>query len=244
MNKIRLTVCGISFFFLTVLFSRCHKSGNSTSSRNDSSCLVASEFSISNGVTYNTTFTYNDQRRLIEWRTVNKTSFTTSTDYQTFRYGPGYLITSKVQGSGPALVDSIVLNPNGSIAAQYVAGVTFRYTYAANGEVLQDDAYRPWELTPNAGDTTIFTWSDGDCIRLFYGTDPDIYTYDITKNAVPGDYAMLSRLFQYGNVAYTFLNKHLQTGYDSTRFNYVFDASGKVISYATTATSLITYACP
>lgn len=253
MNNIRFTVNGISCFLLIVLFSRCHKNGHRASSQNDSSCLVATVYDVINGNTTNTTFDYDDQRRLISWNETFSQPVSASTiTGQTFRYGTGYVIYTMIYGTAlSSTFDSLVLNSDSSVSEHYAdlsfnssspntAEVLWKYTYSNNGEVLQrTHSYIHQPGTPLQ--TTYFTWSNGDLIST---TDGNTYTYDTTRKVVLGDSWVVGMLSEYGNVAHTIRNTHMQISNGTAHYSYIYDASGKVISYGNTATSLITYTCP
>lgn len=178
----------------------------------------------------------------MSWIEILKQNSVTTTSGQIFRYGVGYVLVGYINGTDTSTLDSLVLNSNGRIREHWRPGSDqlWTYTYASNGEVLQRTESRPQQpaISPH---TTVFNWSNGDLVNT---SDGDVYTYDTTKKVAPGDNWMVVMLEEYGNMAYTIKNAHMQTSEDHDNFTYVYDASGKVISYATTATSLITYTCP
>lgn len=247
MNNIRFAVNGISFFLLIVLFSRCHKNGHPVSSQSDSSCLIAAIYNAYSNSSSTTTYTYDDQHRLISWNQLSPQGpLNMPITGRSFRYGPGYILVTVTAGadasSGP---DSLVLNPDGTVSEHYQAwsqtgGILWKYIYASNGEVAQRIESIP-HRNPPYSDTTFFRWSNGD---LMYSTDGNAYTYDTTKKVALGDQWMITTLNEYGNMAYTIKNAHLQTSADGIKFTYVYDASGKIISDGNPATYLITYTCP
>ncbi|HMH23847.1 MAG TPA: DUF4595 domain-containing protein [Puia sp.] len=146
--------------------------------------------------------------------------------------------------------DTVTLNDAGMVALDKlttnISVFITTYSYNSNGElqsvVTQQDNYPP--------STTVYTFLNGDAVKLVTGTDTDVLGYDLNKLSVLGDLNDFHQLYYLG--AFYLKNKHLVTSSkddpNSVTYSYTYDSDGKITSViyvngSITTTRTYTYTC-
>jgi YD repeat-containing protein len=258
MKKMSFAACFFCAVTVIAMFSRCSKSGSSmavSDSTTTTKTTTPAPTCELTGITHATpaqtyTLGYDDQNRLTSWHLTYTVAGTSTVQQQSkaFQYGTDYVIVTWV---GPInSEDSLVLNSDGGISADYFSDATTtavsKYTYTSNGELLTSTNTQ--NGTTSA--PTIYTWENGDLAANSYGAT---FSYDTTKKAVTGEENQLDQLLQFGTNAWTIKNTHVLTsefiGF-TENYSYTYDSTGKITSLTnvspsdnTTTVQNFTYAC-
>jgi YD repeat-containing protein len=260
MKKLSLTACFLSAATVIAMFSNCSKSAGTTATTDSTKTTTTTTITtpvptcdltgITQGNAQTYTLGYDDQHRLTSWHGTFTIAGTNNVEQQSeaFEYGTNYVIATWV---GPVTtIDSLVLNSDGSISADYFSDATTsavtKYTYTSNGELLTSTHTQ--DGTTSA--PKIYTWENGDLATTSYGAT---FNYDTTKKVVTGDENQLTQLLQFGTNAWTIRNTHVLTsefiGFTET-YSYTYDSTGKITSLTnvspsdnTTTVQSFTYAC-
>jgi hypothetical protein len=158
-----------------------------------------------------------------------------------FLYGGNYVrkvVTSSL--SGEVVVDSIILNANGSPVVEYQHSSLYSdftsiefFSYDATGHLSSSLLTYPQSHSTN--DTFSYKWENGD---LQESTSNNAYGhhygyhhhYDVSKPCAPGDALYLNHLMGTGSIACP--NEHLNIWTSDEniagRIDYVFDSNGRI----------------
>jgi YD repeat-containing protein len=263
MKKISLSASCLCAIVVVTTFSRCEKSGGTattsdttttrttTTSTPAQTCQITGFSQAATSQTSAQTYTlgYDNQNRLTSWHlSYTASNGTPENQSEAFQYGAGYVLTTWV--TAITTNDSLVLNSDGSISADYFSdklstGLT-KYTYSSNGELLTSVAASSTNSTIK---TTVYTWSNGDMVAT---SNEGAFSYDSTKKSVQGDETQLTQLLQYGTGAWTTKVAHQLTSENigfAVQYAYAYDSAGKVTSLTTqaagvpTTTQIFTYDC-